>query len=95
MVIIRHSSPLPEVPGAKIDRSSLTVGDGGVLVHYISSDVDYGAATQAIIVIHGRQRDANNSFAAMHEAVETANQNNVVIMAVRALHRFQKGDLIS
>jgi hypothetical protein len=62
--ITRHSSPLPEVPGAKIDRSSLTVGDGGTLVHYISGDVGYNAATQAIIVIHGRQRDANNSFAA-------------------------------
>jgi predicted alpha/beta-fold hydrolase len=87
---IRHSSSLPEVPGAKIDRSSLTVGAGGVLVHYISSDIDYDTATQAIIVIHGLQRDANNSFVAMHRAVETANKRNVVIMAVSTITRFQR-----
>ena len=81
--ITRHSSPLPELPTAYIDRSSLTVKGGGVLVHYISNNVDFSTATQAIIVIHGRQRDADNHFAGMQAAVDAANKSNVVIMAVR------------
>jgi len=80
--ITRHTLPLSEVPGARIDRSSLTVGAGGVLVHYISSDVDFTTATQAIIVVHGRQRDADRYFASMKGAVEAANKREVVIMAV-------------
>ena len=79
---MRHTS-LPEVPGANIDRSSLKVGNGGVLVHYISNDVDFAAATQAILTIHGVDRDANNSFASVHEAVKQANKSNIVVMAVR------------
>ena len=74
--------PLPERPTAYIDRSSLTVGDGGVLVHYISNNVDFTTATQAIIVIHGFRRDAANSFADMQEAT---NKSKAVIMAVRPL----------
>jgi hypothetical protein len=81
--ITRRAPPLSEVPGATIDRSSLTVGDGGVLVHYISSDVDFATATQAIIVIHGRQRDADRYFASVQGAVEAASKSKVVIMAVR------------
>ena len=76
--------PLLELPTANIDRSSLTVGDGAVLVHYISNNVDFATATQAIIVIHGRQRDAGNYFAGMQAAVEAANKSKVVIMAVRS-----------
>jgi len=85
------SPSLPEVPGAKIDRSNLIVGDSGVLVHYISSDVDYHTATRAIIVVHGLQRDANNSFVAIHKAVETANESNVVIMAPVFFNGYDKG----
>jgi hypothetical protein len=82
---------LPEVQGAKIDRSSLTVGDGGVLVHYISSDVDFATATQAIIMVHGVHRDAFNAFASAQGAVEARNGSSVVIMAVRTLVvRYQK-----
>ena len=80
--ISRRAPPLPELPTAYIDRSGLTVGDGGVLVHYISSNVDFATATQAIIVIHGRQRDAANYFAGMQAAVDAAYKNKVVIMAV-------------
>src|SRR5258706_5779233 len=80
--ITRRASPLPELPTANIDRSSLTVKDGGVLVHYISSNVDFATATQAIIVIHGRQRDAANYFAGMEAAVDAAGKSKVVIMAV-------------
>jgi len=83
--ITRHTLPLSEVPGANIDRSSLTVGEGGVLVHYISSDVDFATATQAIIVVHGRQRDADRYFLSAKGAVEAANKSKVVIMAVRTL----------
>ena len=83
--IIRRATPLPELPTANIDRSGLTVRDGGVLVHYISSNVDFSTATQAIIVIHGRDRDAANEFTGMQAAVEAANKSNVVIMAVRSL----------
>jgi len=86
--ITRHTLPLSEVPGASIDRSSLTVGDGGVLVHYISSDVDFTTATQAIIVVHGRQRDADRYFATVKGTVEAANKRNVVIMAVRTPYLF-------
>ena len=82
--ITRHSSPLPELTTANIDRSSLTVKGDGVLVHYISNSVDFSTATQAIIVIHGRQRDAANHFAGMQAAVEAATKSNVVIMAVRS-----------
>ena len=81
---ISHAPPLPELPTANIDRSSLTVGDGAVLVHYISNNVDFATATQAIIVIHGRQRDAGNYFAGMQAAVEAANKSKVIIMAVRS-----------
>ena len=81
--IVRHTS-LPEVPGATIDRSSLKVGNGGVLVHYISNDVNFAMATQAIIAIHGVDRDANNSFASVQGAAKAANKSNVVIMAVSA-----------
>src|SRR5882757_3352030 len=83
--ITRRALPLPELPTANIDRSSLTVKDGGVLVHYISSNVDFATAAQAIIVIHGRQRDAANYFAGMQAAVEAANNSKVVIIAVRSL----------
>ena len=41
-------------------------------------------ATQAIVVIHGVQRDAANSFTDMQGAVEAANKSKVVIMAVRS-----------
>jgi predicted alpha/beta-fold hydrolase len=82
--ITRQASPLPELPTANIDRSSLTVRDGGVLVHYISNDVDFATATQVIIVIHGLQRDANNAFAEMQGAVKAANKSKVVIVAVRS-----------
>ena len=88
--ITRHAPPLPELPTAYIDRSSLTVKDGGVLVHYISNNVDFSTATQAIIVIHGRQRDAANYFAGMQAAVDAANKSNVVIMAVRCPFLFSQ-----
>ena len=81
---LQRAPPLPELPTAYIDRSSLTVKDGGVLVHYISNNVDFSTATQAIVVIHGRQRDAANYFAGMQAAVEAANKSNIVIMAVRS-----------
>ena len=79
-----RAPPLPELPTANIDRSSLIVGDGAVLVHYISNNVDFSTATQAIIVIHGDQRDAGNHFAGMQAAVAAANKSKVVIMAVRS-----------
>ena len=77
-----HTS-LPEVPGAIIDRSSLKVGHSGVLVHYISDDVNFSMATQAIVAIHGLNRDANNSFASVQGAVKAANKSDIIIMAVR------------
>ena len=73
---------LPEVPGAKIDRSSLTIGNGGVLVHYISTNPDFTTVTMAIIVVHGVNRDAYNAFATVQGAVKTANKGDVIIMAV-------------
>ena len=82
--------PLRELPTAYIDRSSLTVKDGGVLVHYISNNVDFPTTTQAIIVIHGHERDAAREFAGMQAAVEAANKSNVVIMAVRSSFSFLK-----
>ena len=87
---LHHAPPLPEHPTAYIDRSSLTVKDGGVLVHYISNNVDFSTATQAIIVLHGRQRNAAKHFAGMEGAVEAANKSNIVIMAVRPLFYFLK-----
>jgi hypothetical protein len=81
--ITRQAPPLPELPTANIDRSSLTVKGCGVLVHYISNNVDFATATQAVIVIHGRQRDAANYFAGMQAAVDAANKSKLVIMAVR------------
>ena len=87
----RHQRPpLPELPTADIDRSSLTVGDGGVLVHYISNSVDFTTVTQAIIVIHGFRRDAANSFADMQGALEATNKSKVVIMSVRSLLLYLK-----
>ena len=87
---ITRGSPLPELPATNIDRSSLTVKGGGVLVHYISSNVDFTTATQAIIVIHGRHCDAANYFAGMQAAVEAANKSKIIIMAVWALFYFTK-----
>ena len=83
--ITRRASPLPELPTANIDRSGLEVKGGGVLVHYISSNVDFSTAIQVVIVIHGRERDAANEFAGMQAAVEAANKSKVVVMAVRSL----------
>ena len=82
--ITRRAPPLTELSTANIDRSGLTVRDDGVLVHYISSNVDFSTATQVIIVIHGRERDAAKEFAGMQAAVEAADKSNVVIMAVRS-----------
>ena len=79
-----YADPLPELPTANIDRSSLTIKDGGVLVHYISSNVDFATSTQAIIVIHGKERDAANSFAGMQAAIEAANKSKITIIAVRS-----------
>jgi len=89
--ITPRAPPLPELPTAYIDRSSLTVKDGGVLVHYISNNVDFFTATQAIIVIHGRLRDAANYFAGMQAAVDTANKSNIVIMAPVFFNGTDKG----
>jgi len=86
----RSALPLLETPGAIIDRSSLTVGDNSVLVYYISNDVDFSTATQAVIVVHGVNRDANKAFASMQGAVETANKNETIIMAVRTIYCFVK-----
>ena len=87
----KNSTPLPEVSGATIDRSSLIVGNSsGVLVHYISNNVDFSTASQAIVVVHGVNRDANNSFASVQAAVNAANKSDVVIMAVRTLPHFPK-----
>ena len=88
--ITRRVPPLPELPTANIDRLGLTVKGDGVLVHYISNNVDFSTATQAIIVIHGRQRDAVNHFAGMQAAVEAVNRRNVVIMAVTSPFLFLK-----
>ena len=85
-----NAPPLPELPTANIDRSSLTVKNGGVLVHYISSNVDFATATQAIIVIHGKERDAANCFAGMQAAIEAANKSRIAIMAVRPPFFFSK-----
>ena len=93
--ITSHAEPLPELPTAKIDSSSLTVKDGGVLVHYISTNVDFSTATQAIIVIHGKERDAANSFAGMQAAAEAANKSKIIIMAVRSPLLFQNHNLIN
>ena len=86
----RAAPPLPELPAASIDRSTLTVGDGSVLVYYISNDVDFATATRAIITVHGVKRDAHKSFTSMRGAVEAANKNDVVIMAVSPLDYFIK-----
>ena len=85
-----HADPLPEIPTANIDRSSLTIKDGGVLVHYISSNVDFATSTRAIIVIHGKERDAANSFAGMQAAIEAANKSKITIMAVWSPFFFSK-----
>ena len=82
--ISRRAPPLRELPTANIDRSSLTVKDGGVLVHYISNNVDFHTATQAVIVIHGRENVAADEFAGIQAAAGAANKSNVVIMAVRS-----------
>ena len=84
----RATTSLPDVTGADIDRTSLTVGGGGVLVYYISNDVDFATANQAVIVVHGLNRDADNSFADVRGAVKAANKEGVVIMAVRKFHHF-------
>ena len=73
---------LHEIPGASIDRSSLIVGSGGVLVHYIS-DVDFATATQAIVIIHGINRNASDAYMSVQGAAQAAGKSNVVLMAVR------------
>ena len=87
---VTRNSSLPEFPTAYIDRSSLTVNGSGVLVHYISNNTDYSTATQAIIVIHGCQRDAGKEFAGMQAAVNAANKSDIVIMAVRCSFLFSQ-----
>ena len=79
---IHHATPLQEIPGASIDRSSLIVGNGGLLVHYIS-DADFATATQAIIIIHGADRNASDAYIAVRGAAQAAGKCNVVLMAVR------------
>jgi hypothetical protein len=80
------ASPLDEIPGASIDRSSLIVGDGGVLVHYISNDVDFETATQAIIVIQGILRNASDAYMGVQGGVSSRGKwSNVVLLAVRTL----------
>jgi hypothetical protein len=51
---------LPEVPGAKMVRD-LPVRSSQ-LVHYLSSEILLASATHALIVVHGKGRDAFNSF---------------------------------
>ena len=79
---IHQATPLQEIPGASIDRSSLIVGNGGVLVHYIS-DVDFATATQAIIIIHGVDRNASDAYIGVQGAAQAAGRSNVILMAVR------------
>ena len=77
--------PLHEIPGVRIDRSSLTVGDGGVLVHYISDDVAFETATKAIIIIQGVLRNASDAYLGVQGGVQAAGVENVVLLAVRTL----------
>lgn len=66
-----------------INYTSLTVGASGVLVYYISSDIKFVTANQAIRVIHGLNRDADHSFPDVRGAAKAANNEGVVIMGVR------------
>ena len=77
------AKPLLEIPGARIDRSSLTVGDCGVLVHYISDDVAFETATKAIVVIQGQLRNASDAYLGVLGGVQAAGVENVVLLAVR------------
>ena len=77
------ATPLHEIPGASIDRSSLIVGNGGVLVHYISNNVDFATATQATIIIHGVDRNASDAYIGVQGAAQAAGKSNVILMAVR------------
>jgi hypothetical protein len=70
------SAELPEVPGAKIVRD-LSVGSAQ-FVHYLSSNVSYTKATHALIAVHGKGRDAYNTFAAAQAGVNGAIQGGIV-----------------
>jgi hypothetical protein len=86
---VASSDILPEVPGATLDHTTLIVEKGGVLVNYISNNVTFSTATQALIVIHGIHRDAWNVFIAAQESLAVASgidiaiPRSTVIMAVR------------
>ena len=79
------AQPLLEIPGARIDRSSLTVGGCGVLVHYISDDVAFETATKAIVVIQGARRNASDAYLGVKGGVQAAGVENVVLLAVKTL----------
>ena len=87
--IAAHSNTLPELPGATIDRNNLIVGKENVLVNYISNNVTFSTATQALIAIHGIDRDGWNAFMAAQKSLAVASRINItitrstVIMAVR------------
>ena len=83
------TNTLPNVSGATIDHTNLIVENGGVLVNYISNNITFATATQALIVIHGFHRDGWNAFIAAQESLAVASHMDIaiprstVIMAVR------------
>lgn len=70
-LVLAQADPLPEVPGARIDRS-FSVTSNALLVHYASSNVTDSKITHALFVVHGLQRDAWNAFKAAQASVTAA-----------------------
>jgi hypothetical protein len=70
------SAELPEVPGVKIVRD-LSVGSAK-FVHYLSSNISYTTATHALITVHGKGRDAYNTFTAAQAGVSAAVKEGLV-----------------
>ncbi|TKY90722.1 hypothetical protein EX895_000720 [Sporisorium graminicola] len=79
---------LPEIAGARIDNSTLIVGQGSAtLLHYIDADYDPKKIKRAVIQIHGENRDSWNQWIYSDLSAKRAatggsfNRDEVVVMA--------------
>ena len=79
---------LPAIDGARIDNSTLVVGQGSAtLLHYIDREYDARKIKRAVIQIHGENRDAWNQWIYSDLAAKRAStggsfaRDEVVVMA--------------
>lgn len=51
---------ITDIAGSTLDTTSLTVGSGSILTHYITSNFTPSSIKRAVVLIHGQDRPSWN-----------------------------------